>query len=190
MCNIRNNNAIPYKGNDEYFDIVDTNGNPTGQVKQRGLIHRDGDLHRSVHMWITDGKRVLLQKRSPQKDTFPGKWDISAAGHVSVGESLQGAVLREVLEELGLDMRWEEFTNIGRLFQRYRTDIHNDNELVDIFVVHKTPPLHTLRIESEEVSCVVYISVHLFETLIRKNDSRLVPHQQEYELLFNHIKGL
>ena len=56
-------------------------------------MHRDGDWHRSVHVWVVDtaeagrgAARVLLQRRSEHKDTYPGHWDVSVAGHVEAGD--------------------------------------------------------------------------------------------------------
>ena len=36
----------------EYFDIRDSAGNPTGEVKARSLVHRDGDIHGTSHVWL------------------------------------------------------------------------------------------------------------------------------------------
>ena len=51
------------------FDIFTMKGVPTGEVKSRGLVHRDQDWHRSVHVWLVDREKqvVALQKRSPNK---------------------------------------------------------------------------------------------------------------------------
>lgn len=51
------------------FDIFTMKGVPTGEVKARGLVHRDRDWHRSVHVWLVDREKqlVALQKRSPNK---------------------------------------------------------------------------------------------------------------------------
>lgn len=79
----------------EYFDIRDSAGNPTGEVKARSLVHRDGDIHGTSHVWLVrknkkSGYDVLLQKRSDNKDSFPGCYDISS-GRTSAGRSrLQG----------------------------------------------------------------------------------------------------
>ena len=52
----------------ELLDLVDENGVPTGEVKERELVHRDGDRHRTSHVWLfrqRNGRwQVLLQKRS------------------------------------------------------------------------------------------------------------------------------
>lgn len=51
------------------FDIFTMKGVPAGEVKARGLVHRDEDWHRSVHVWLVDREKqvVALQKRSPNK---------------------------------------------------------------------------------------------------------------------------
>ena len=36
----------------EFFDILDENGNKTGKIKERSLVHEDGDIHGTVHIWI------------------------------------------------------------------------------------------------------------------------------------------
>lgn len=80
---------------------------PTGRTKTRRLIHREGDWHRSVEVWIVqkmmvDGSvRVLLQRRSKYKDTHPNMLDVSCAGHVDSGEDVIETALRELQEELG-----------------------------------------------------------------------------------------
>lgn len=55
----------------------------------RGDIHRDGDYHRAVHVWIyaESTQELLLQRRADCKDSWPGQWDISSAGHISAGDS-------------------------------------------------------------------------------------------------------
>mmetsp|Transcript_150319 Transcript_150319/g.463842 ORF Transcript_150319/g.463842 Transcript_150319/m.463842 type:complete len:291 (+) Transcript_150319:37-909(+) len=75
----------------------------TGRVKQRKLVHCDGDWHRSVHVWVLDARgELLLQKRSEHKDTHPGLWDVSCAGHITAGDAGPATAVRELQEELGL----------------------------------------------------------------------------------------
>ena len=75
----------------EFLDIRDKNGNPTGEVKERSLVHADGDIHGTSHVWIVRKNEkgsydLLLQKRSENKDAFPGCYDISSAGHLPAGQ--------------------------------------------------------------------------------------------------------
>ena len=96
----------------EYFDIRDSAGNPTGEVKARSLVHRDGDIHGTSHVWLVrknkkSGYDVLLQKRSDNKDSFPGCYDISSAGHLPAG-----ADYRESAVQLVDYMKYMGYTHI------------------------------------------------------------------------------
>ena len=92
----------------EILDILDKKGNIIGS-KERKEIYKDGDIHRTVHIWIiNDNNELLVQKRSPKKDTFPNLWAISTAGHVISGETSIFAALRELKEELNLNVKEEE----------------------------------------------------------------------------------
>ena len=73
--------------------------------KGRAEVHRDGDWHRAVHVWITDGRgNLLMQYRSVSKDTFPSMWDVSCAGHMGTETDSVESAVRELKEELGLDV--------------------------------------------------------------------------------------
>ena len=53
----------------EMFDIIDMDGNKTGAIKERGVVHREGAFHATSHIWIVrknekSGYDILLQKRS------------------------------------------------------------------------------------------------------------------------------
>ena len=39
-------------GGEEEFDVLDAEGRPTGRVKARSAVHRDGDWHAAVHVWV------------------------------------------------------------------------------------------------------------------------------------------
>lgn len=89
---------------EEIFDIVNDRDEVIGQMPRR-MVHRDGHKHRAVHVLVfgSDG-RAFLQKRSMTKDTSPGKWDSSASGHVDAGEDYDACAIRELREEIGLEI--------------------------------------------------------------------------------------
>lgn len=91
----------------EWIDIVDEHGQPTGQTVERTYAHRHGVWHRTAHLWLVrkvDGRiQVLLQKRSADKDSHPGCYDISSAGHIPAGVDYAPSAIRELKEELGID---------------------------------------------------------------------------------------
>jgi len=49
--------------------------------------------------------QVFLQKRSHKKDRQPGVWDSSASGHLDSGEDYDACALRELREEIGLQLK-------------------------------------------------------------------------------------
>jgi isopentenyldiphosphate isomerase len=102
--------------NEEVFDIYDARGTWIGTAP-RSEVHAAGHWHQTVHCWLVrrgeDGKaRVLFQLRSESKDTNPGLCDITAAGHLTAGESPREAV-RELEEELGLAVGFDELIPYG-----------------------------------------------------------------------------
>ena len=85
----------------EILSVVDENDQVIEQ-KSRSEIHAHGLRHRAVHILLFNHQQaVFLQKRSLSKDSNPGLWDSSAAGHVDAGESYHACALREIEEELG-----------------------------------------------------------------------------------------
>jgi 16S rRNA (adenine1518-N6/adenine1519-N6)-dimethyltransferase len=88
---------------DELFDVVDDQDRVTGQAR-RAEVHARGLKHRAVHVFaFTPHGELMLQKRSHLKDSCPGLWDSSAAGHLDVGEPYEACAVRELEEELGLE---------------------------------------------------------------------------------------
>src|SRR6187549_1019720 len=102
----------------ELIDVLHADGRATGIKRSKADVHRDGDLHRSVHVWILTPRGVVLQKRSLRKENNPGLWDVSVAGHLSAGEDAETAALREAEEELGLELQRSELHHVGSLSER------------------------------------------------------------------------
>lgn len=90
---------------EEMIDVLDENGLKTGEILTRKEIHKKGIWHRVIVVAIIDNNnQILMQQRSYDKDTNPGKWDISVAGHISAGQTSLEAAIREVEEEVGIHL--------------------------------------------------------------------------------------
>lgn len=163
----------------EWIDVLTREGQPTGARKSMAEIHRDGDWHRAAHVWIVarDG-RVLLQRRSKRKVNNPDLWDVSAAGHLSAGESAIDAAVRETHEELGLAITPGELQFVAALPQScvLNNGTYFDNEFHEIFLVRRDVELDALRLDPKEVAEVKWVNE-------LRPDGSFVPHVQEYALL-------
>jgi len=72
----------------EWLDIVDSDDRIIGAAP-RATVHEKAYMHRAVHIMLCNSAgEVFLQLRSHDKDTNPGLWDTSCAGHIDSGESL------------------------------------------------------------------------------------------------------
>ncbi len=90
---------------EEIFDIVNERDEVVGQNTRRE-VHARGLWHRAVHVLVFNARgEVFLQKRSMRKDIAAGKWDSSSSGHLDTGEAYDACAVREVREELGLDLK-------------------------------------------------------------------------------------
>ena len=91
--------------NEEIFDVVNEHDEVIDR-RPRSEVHRTGLKHRATHVLVFNSRGdVFLQKRSPNKDRQPGLWDSSASGHVDSGEYYDACVVRELREEIGLELK-------------------------------------------------------------------------------------
>ena len=143
----------------EYFDVCDEHGRPTGEIVSRERAHREGIAHRTAHVWLLRRRQgrlqVLLQKRSQNKDSFPGLYDTSSAGHIPAGEEPLASALRELGEELGIEAEAEQLRHAGHFHIHYEKVFHGalfrDNEYAEVYVRWAPVEDEKIRLQAEEV---------------------------------------
>jgi len=154
---------------DEYFDVVDESGSVIGKAK-RSECHGNPDLiHRTIHAVVfhPDG-RMLLQKRSMNKDVQPGKWDTAVGGHLDSGEDFQTAVLREIKEELGLLVDFSDLEYI--MDAKIRNSIESEN--IKVYkLIHAGP----FNFQKEEIEKVEFWDMGDLEKSIESNPKAFTP---------------
>jgi len=159
---------------DEFLNLIDDRARITAASKPRTLVHRDGDLHPTVHIWMIKrrdmGVFVLLQKRAHEKEINPDCYDVSAAGHVSQGDEFRYTALKEVHEELGLDIGRSKLEFIGLKKAEYSKDDIHDNELVAVYICRENIDIEDLVLQSSEVSEVCWAEIDELLSVMKYED--------------------
>jgi isopentenyldiphosphate isomerase len=137
----------------EYFDVLTEKGEYTDRVESRKECHNKGFWHKAVAVFIINSKnQILLQKRSSNKKMWPNLWDISAGGHVLAGEFGFQAIIREIKEEIGIDINKNDILFIGAATsENIKKDIINKH-FNEYYIVNKDIEIADLKLQKEEVS--------------------------------------
>ena len=179
----------------EYIDVCTEDGKPTGRVVERAAAHRDGTLHRTAHVWIVrrNGRgepEILLQKRSRSKDSFPGYYDTSSAGHIPAGDEPLLSAVRELYEELGIIAEPEQLKFAGTFRSQYEKVFYDrlfrDNEHTTVYVYDL--PADSFRLQESEVEEVRWFNLKEVYREIQTNRERICVPKQGLDVLIDYIK--
>lgn len=149
----------------EWFDIVDEYGNVTDRATRIQCHNGSKRLHPVVHVHVFNSEgKLLLQKRKLTKDIQPGKWDTSVGGHIQSGESVEDALKRETLEEIGIQIDLERLRPIGR----YVFESEIEREFVNSYAYTHDGPF---RIQEEEIDEVRFLDIADIDVMIAAGDT-------------------
>lgn len=171
----------------EYLDVLDQDGNKTGITKLRSDVHRDGDFHRSVHIWIINDKNeILLQRRCATKDSYPNMLDISSAGHLSAGDTSFDGAVREIKEELNLDVNPSDLKLIKTLKKHTEPKPgFINNEFADVYIYKTNKKIDDMKFQEEEISEIMFVPFDRFREMVLNHDPELLRHEEEFQILFD-----
>lgn len=172
------------------LDILNQNGKKLDVTKSKESVHIDGDWHRAVHVWFINSKgELLIQRRSKIVVNHPDMWDISVAGHVSAEDGSEKTALREVREEIGIRLKKNQLKYLCSLTKKkvQNEGTYINNEHNDIYLVEMDLKIKELILQKEEVEEVRYISWREFKSWVDEKRKDIVPHQEEYLLLFDYL---
>lgn len=176
---------------EEYIDVLDENGNKTGEKKLKAVVHRDGDWHKGVHVWILNSKgELLIQKRSGKVQNHPNLWTMACTGHASAGENSQTTAARELREELGVQVEGDSIQFLFNFKNQYvlNNGLYINNEIDDVYLIHQDLDLSSLKIDADEVSNLKFIDQKVLRNTIYTKE--FVPHPEEYKKLFEYLEKI
>ena len=175
----------------EYIDVVDKDTwENTGISKPISEIHKNGDWHNTIHAWLINSKNeILIQRRSRDKVNFPNCWDVTVGGHISSGENTINGAIREIKEEVGVDVAPDELEMIGKTSHEVvlANGTYLDNEKVTVYVVKNNFDISQFKIQEEEVEEVRWISALEFKKWVKEKRDNLTPNWEEYAILLEYL---
>jgi len=132
---------------EEYLDIVDENGNPTGEKELRSVVHEKGLWHQVAVVYFfrfnkNNKLEFLTHLRSKTKAQHPNVWTARFGGHVESGSTIEETVKKEIKEEIGISIKlsdliegqkyfYDSFKEINRPVNREMAHIYYYNCKID-----------------------------------------------------------
>ncbi|MEW9668007.1 NUDIX domain-containing protein [Ammoniphilus sp. 3BR4] len=167
----------------EYLDRLNEEMKLIGAAT-RNEVHQKGYWHQTFHCWVVleegEDRFVLFQKRHPAKETFPNKLDISAAGHLLQGETVEDGV-RELEEELGIQVDYAELIFLGTYKGSYVTDAYKDREFNHIHLLKTNRKLTEFSIQQAELKGLYKVKLESFQSFLKGSQSTVEAIGFEYD---------
>ena len=150
----------------EYFD--EKNERKLG-IAEREKIHNENLWHREISVWIMNEKNeLLLQRRSAMKKTGANKFSLTA-GHIGVGECAILGAVREIHEEIGLEVKENDLI----LLDVYKNEQEHNNCFSYTYLLKTNKKIEEMTIQEEEVSELKYITIQELENRLDNMDKEI-----------------
>lgn len=173
---------------EEMLDVLDENGIKTGEILTRKEVHKRGLWHRIIVVAIVnENNQILMQQRSFTKDTNPGKWDISVAGHVSAGQTPLEASVREINEEVGISIEDKDLKYIltYKKESNVRED-YKDKQIFDCYIAKvKEINMNNIILQESEVADAKLVTKEEFQEMIETGN--MVKRPAFYKAILDYL---
>ena len=181
----------------EYLDELNENGEKTGKKVERSFAHEHGILHATSQIYIYRFHKgrleILLQKRSPDKDSYPGKLDISCAGHVPTGLNYDENALKELSEELGIKADIASLKKIGVFRTSKRAEFYGkpfcDEQLSAVYICELYIDSSEIEYQKEEIAEVLWMGAEEILKRLNAGDSAFCLNAERYKKVLDAIYG-
>jgi len=177
------------------LNIVDENENIIG-VDSRENIHKNGLLHREIHVWFyTPKDEIIFQLRSKNKDTFPNLLDATVGGHVELGSDYISTALKEMEEETGIKAQPKDL----KLITKFHKNVNDpatgliNNALRTYFAYKYDGNLKDLKVEEKDGQGFEAWNVDkLYSNLSEAEKKRFIPSlvEPEYIEIYKQIREI
>ncbi|WP_084554884.1 NAD(P)H-dependent oxidoreductase [Eubacterium xylanophilum] len=146
--------------NVERWEVYDEERIKTGYIRRRGEKRILGEYQPVIHVCVFNSKgEMLIQQRQSTAKSWPNLWDFSCGGHVIMGENSKQGAMRELREELGLDLDLSEVRAHFTINWMYGFD--------DYFLIEKDVEIAKISLQAEEVQDVRWATREEIKKMIR-----------------------
>lgn len=160
----------------ELWDIYDKNRNKTGKTIKRGERLKQGEYHLIVHIWIKNSNNEFLIQQRSEKVKNPLVWS-TTGGSAVAGEDSFTAALREVKEELGIDLKDKK----GYLFEEGIYEEDNQQYLSDTYLYFIDIDIKDLKLQTEEVKQAKYEKMSKIKEMMANDEFFIYDYLDELE---------
>lgn len=160
----------------EYLDIYDENENYLGK-EERSIVHRDALWHKTVHCWLYDNKgNIYFQIRKKE-----GKLYTTASGHIIAGETVKQGFGREIEEEIGIKVNYEEatFVNIYKfVMDKLKDDgsVFRDRAFSNVYVCEYEGNGTDFNFDDNELDGLVRVNANETLELFKNGNGKITGH--------------
>ena len=159
----------------ELLKVLDKNGQETGEIIDREIVHQKGLWHKEVAIWIFNSQgQILLQRRSKNKKQWPNKLAL-CAGHIEASKKSLETAKIELFEELGLIVQDNDlvFLNTEKKERIFGQNSIN-RVFSDVYFLLVDKDISEFKIQEEELSEVLWIDYLEFRERLFNHDNEMV----------------
>jgi len=159
------------------LEVVDENDKVI-VLETRGKIHKEGLLHREIHIWfLTPKGEIIFQLRSKNKDTYPDKLDATVGGHVEPNDTYKETAIKECKEETGVDIDLNKLVFITKMkkksFDKATGLINNTIRSQYVYLYDK--PISDLQVEKGKAEGFEAWKIDDLPHLSEKDRNKFIP---------------
>lgn len=174
---------------DELIDVYDKFGNKNGMIKEKSDVKKDGDFHRAISVLIMNKDReILFQKLSGNKKVFPNLWTMFLKGHIELGENAIDAAIREIFEEIGIIVGYDEIEYLYTIKDCKKIGKYHENIFFDTFLLVKNINIKDIKM-NDEITNVQFVPLPIVKALIENQSDEIAPNYKDYSIIFNYINN-
>ena len=143
----------------ELVDLLNKRKELVGKTCERNNVP-NGFYRLSIHIWIMNEKNeILIQQRSSNRKMFPNMWANTGGACIS-GETSIKTVIRELKEELNIDVNKEHLEFIAT-YKR-------EKDYVDVWLLKENINTKDIKFIDGEVQDVKWVSIDEWVNMLKE----------------------